>query len=205
VRRFAHPFALVLVLALLVGCNSPISKSDSTASSNVTPTSPAIRLRPPDFTLKGKTSTQSAIQGAYYWQLENGLAVDVKSGGFSTSGVTPMNVSQNEQLTITLANGGYPDKLDMKIYKQDGNLVDVPVATAGVKAFEVKTAPIDEQSFTNTPYLLTVNIPPGDYFIWLSGTWTNPFKRPAVTATSSATPAPVKPLTDQVAFWIQVQ
>lgn len=204
-RRFAHSFAVVLSLVLLVACNSPMSKSDSTASAGLTPTSAAIRLRPPDFTIKGKSSTQAAIQGAYYWQLKNGLAVDVKSGGFSTFGVTPMSVAQGEQLTITLANGAYPDKIDLKVYKEDGNLVDVAVATGGVKAFETKTPAISEQSFSDPPYQLTVNLPAGAYFIWVSGTWTNPFTRTPEAVTTSATPPPIKPLTDQVAFWIQVQ
>jgi len=171
----------------------------------LTPTSPAIRLRPPDFTLKGKSSTAAAIQGAYYWQLANGLAVDVKSGGFSISGVTPMDVTRGEQLNITAANGPYPDKLDVKIYKQDGNLTDATTATGTLKAFHVNTDPVSSKSFTNTPYQLTADVPPGDYFIWLGGTWSNSFKRPASSATVTGTPTPIRPLTDEVAFWIHVQ
>lgn len=196
------------MLSLVVACHPMTRVTDATktpAKSTATAADKAIRLRPPDFTIASKTSTQAAIQGAYYWQLANGLAVSVNSGGFATTGVSPMDVAQNEQLTITLANGSYPDKIDLKIYKQAGNLVDVPVATGGVKAFEVKTPSIAQQTFTDTPYQLNVNLAPGDYFILLSGTWTNPYKRAPATLTTSATPPPIKPLTDQVAFWIQVQ
>ncbi|HVX29365.1 MAG TPA: hypothetical protein VHA53_02710, partial [Nitrolancea sp.] len=67
-RRIAHSLAVLLVLVTFVACESPIDKSDSTKAPGLTPTSPAIRLRPPDFTLHGTSSTQTAIQGAYYWQ-----------------------------------------------------------------------------------------------------------------------------------------
>jgi hypothetical protein len=196
------------MLSLIVACHPMTQSTAATkapAKSTATAADKAIRLRPPDFTIASKTSTQAAIQGAYYWQLADGLAVNVNSGGFATSGVAPMDVAQNDQLTITVTNGSYPDKIDLKIYKQQGNLVDVPVATGGVKAFEVKTASIAEQTFSDTPYQLNVNLAPGDYFILVAATWSNPYKRAPATLTSSATPPPVKPLTDQVAFWIQVQ
>jgi hypothetical protein len=61
-RRIAHSLVFLLVLVTLVACNSPINKSDSTKTPGSTPTSPAIRLRPPDFTLNAKTSTQAAIR-----------------------------------------------------------------------------------------------------------------------------------------------
>jgi hypothetical protein len=208
VRRIAHSLAFALVLITLVACNSPIDKSDSTKAPEITPTSPAIRLRPPDFTIKGTTSTQAAIQGAYYWQLENGLAVDVKSEGFSVSGVTPMKVSQGEQLTVTASNGTYPESMDLKIYPEDGNLKEVKVTAVAGHAFVPTTEPITSQSFTNSPYDLKIDLPKGDYFIWMSGTWQNPFKRPASETTSKATPSgtprPILPLTDKIAFWIQV-
>jgi hypothetical protein len=175
----------------------------------LTPTSPAIRLRPPDFTLNAKTSTQAAIQGAYYWQLENGLAVDVKSEGFNVSGVTPMTVAQGDQLTVTAANGTYPETMDLKIYPEDGNVKDVKVTAVTAQAFVPTTEPITSQSFTNSPYDLKIDLPKGHYFIWMSGTWQNPFKRPATTTTSEATPSgtprPILPLTDKIAFWIDVQ
>jgi len=209
VRRIAHSLVFLLVLVTLVACNSPVDKSDSTKAPGLTPTSPAIRLRPPDFTLDAKSSTQAAIQGAYYWQLENGLAVEVKSDGFSVSGVTPMKVAQGEQLTVTASNGTYPEKMDLKIYPEDGNLKEVKVTAVTAQAFVPTTAPLTSQSFSNSPYDLKIDLPKGHYFIWMSGTWQNPFKRPAATntgeATPSGTPRPILPLTDKIAFWIDVE
>lgn len=208
-RRFAHLSIVALCLIILASCNSPTKNSDPTVSSTVAPTSPAVRLRPPDFTLKSDTSTQAAIQGAYYWQLENGLAVDVKSGGFTLAEATPIKVSQGQQLTVTGANGPYPEKMDLKIYPEEGNVHEVKVTATAVNAFQPTTEPLDEQSFTNTPYELNIDLPKGHYFIWMSGTWKNPFTRAAATETSvgtpTGTPAPIKPLTDQIAFWIDVQ
>lgn len=208
-RRIAHSLAVLLVLVTFVACESPIDKSDSTKAPGLTPTSPAIRLRPPDFTLHGTSSTQTAIQGAYYWQLENGLAVDVKSEGFAVSGVSPMKVAQGEQLSVTVANGTYPETMDLKIYPEDGNLKEVKLTAVAAQAFVPMTDPLTSQSFTNAPYDLKIDLPKGQYFIWMSGTWQNPYKRPAATITSeaspSATPRPILPLTDKIAFWIDVQ
>lgn len=204
-RRIAHSLTFLLVVVTLVACNSPVNKSDSTKTPGLTPTSPAIRLRPPDFTLNGKSSTQAAIQGAYYWQLENGLAVEVKSDGFSVSEATPMKVSQGEQLTITASNGTYPEKMDLKIYPQEGNLKEVKVTAATAQAFVPTTDPVTSQSFSDSPYDLKIDLPKGHYFIWMSGTWQNPFKRPPATITSDATPRPILPLTDKIAFWIDVE
>lgn len=208
-RRIAHSLVFLLVLVTLVACNSPINSSDSTKAPALTPTSPAIRLRPPDFTLKATSSTESAIQGAYYWQLENGLAVDVKSEGFNLGGITPINVTQGEQLTVTAANGTYPEKMDLKIYAEDGNTKDIKVTAVTAHAFVPQTEPLTSQSFSNSPYDLKIDLPKGHYFIWMSGTWQNPFKRlPATTtseATPSGTPRPIQPLTDKIAFWINVE
>jgi hypothetical protein len=208
-RRIAHSLVFLLVLVTLVACNSPIDKSDSTKTPGLTPTSPAIRLRPPDFTLKATSSTQSAIQGAYYWQLENGLAVEVKSEGFNLGGATPMKVAQGDQLTVTASNGTYPEKMDLKIYPENGNTKEVKVTAVTAQAFVPTTDPITSQSFSNSPYDLKIDLPKGHYFIWMSGTWQNPFKRSPATTTSEATPSgtprPILPLTDKIAFWIDVE
>lgn len=208
-RRITLPLVFLLILVTLAACNSPIKDSDSTETPGLTPTSPAIRLRPPDFTLKAKSSTQAAIQGAYYWQLENGLAVDVKSEGFNVGGITPMKISQGEQLTVTAANGTYPEKMDLKIYPEDGNLKDVKVTAVTAHAFVPTTEPLVSQSFSNSPYDLKIDLPKGHYFVMMSGTWQNPFKRPPATITSAATPSgtprPILPLTDKIAFWIDVE
>jgi hypothetical protein len=210
-RRLAHLLVIVLALSLFAACQTHSLYRNATSTSKQPPkptttsaaqtNNGAIRLHPPDFTLVANEGTQEGVQGAYYWQLKNGLAAGYPAAGFSTVEIKQLDVAQNEQLTINLANGPYPDNLELRIYPQDGNYVDVPVPGGTVKQFQLKTDPLQTHTFTDTPYQWTANVAPGGYFIFLSGTWTNPFTPPS----NIATPRPVKPLTSEIAFWINVK
>jgi hypothetical protein len=200
VRRIAHSLALLLVLVTFVACQSPIDTADSTNASGLTPTSQGIR--PPDFTLHAKSSSQPAIQGAYHWQLENGRVSVNVSNDFSVTGVTPLTVIQGDELSVTASNGTYPEKMDLKIYPEAGNLKNVKSSTGTNQAFVPSTNPLTSQSFSNAPYDLMIELPTGHYFIWMSGTWPNPSTG---AATASGTPQPAPPSTDTIAFWIAVQ
>ncbi len=209
-RRFAHLVVFVLALSLLAACQTHSLYRNSTSTSNQNTPTPAltppsgtgaIRLRPPDFTLVANSGSQKGVQGTYYWQLKNGLAAGYTASGFSTAEIKQLTVNQNEQVTINLTNGPFPDTLDLKIYPQEGNYLDIKVPNGTTKAFQLKTDPLETHTFTNTPYQWTADVPPGGYFIFLSGTWTNPFTPPA----DIASPRPVKPVVGEIAFWIEVK
>jgi hypothetical protein len=121
----------------------------------------------------------------------------------------PLKVVQGDQLSVVATNGGYPENMDLKIYPEAGNLKNVKSGSTTVQAFVPATNPLTSQIFSNAPYDLIIELPTGHYFIWMSGTWPNPFKSPPATMTSAATPGatprPIPPLTDTIAFWIDVE
>ncbi len=207
-RRIAHLLVIVLALSVLAACQThSLYRTTSTVAPAKTPTPPSgsssqvQQLRPPTFTLVAKSGKQDNMPGAYFWQLANGLAAQVQSAGFETANFKPLSVKQNEQLTINVSKGPYPKNLDLKIYPQDGNYVDIPDATGVYKEFRLKTDPLQTHSFTSTPYQWTANVPPGGYFIFMSGNWDNPFTPPATTGT----PKPTRQVTAEMAFWIVVK
>lgn len=204
-RQLAHILVIVLALSTLAACqtHSLFRNPTSASVASTTTGNPAdvVRLRPPDFTLVSKSGKQQAIPGPYFWVTRDGVAANVTSAGFETTNYLQLAVAQNEQLTIDVSNGPYPETMDMRIYPEDGNYSTQTSPQGSYKEFQPKTNPVQTKSFGTTPYTWTANLKPGGYFVYLACTWKSLFVPP----TAVASPSPSKQVYADVAFWIDVK
>lgn len=186
--RYAAVMALLLVV---VGCSAG-ANSESTPTA--IPTAAGLVLEPPEFVMKAKAGEQSALPGTFFWVAPNGMVADIKVEGVPVMNAKTLTVGAKEKVTISIRNGAPPQTLEMRLYPKDGNFKPAPIAGASADTFLPATEPIwSRQEKPDQEYSVTIDAPkPGDYYLWLKGTWPNSW-------------LPDKPSTGEKAFVLQVK
>jgi hypothetical protein len=172
VRLFRRLSILVCLLAILASC-STASTTSTTSTSNPqpspasSPSSSALRVEPPKFTLIAQAGEQQANQGSYFWQhQDNGLAVEAKARGIPVH-EQPLAVARGEQLRIEAGDGSSPETMELKVYPKEGNHGPIATEAAAIDAFNPATPPVTETTLQGGNFVWTADLEPGDYFLWM--------------------------------------
>lgn len=185
----------ISLLALLAGCSSsakdtaptPTTPSPSTATS----ASP-MTLDPPTLTLVANSGKQKANTGNFFWQRQdNGLAAEIKAPGIPLQ-EEPLVVKRGEQVRIEVSNGPGPDSIELKTYPKEGNHKFLSTPGKSVDAFVPATDPVTTAALEAGADTWTAELEPGEYFLWMEGTWSNPI-------------LPTRSRTVEYSFLVQVQ
>lgn len=133
-----------------------------------------MSLDPPRLLLVASSGKQAAAIGAFYWQRQdNGLAADVAAPGIQIQ-KTPLLVKRGEQLKIEIGDNPAPDSLEVKAYPKEGNHQTISTANNAIDAFVPTTNPVSSTTLGAGANSWTADVEPGDYFLWIKGTWANP-------------------------------
>jgi hypothetical protein len=130
------------------------------------------RLEPHPIFLIAESGQQRAHLGAYFWILDEGVAADVQSAGF-TIHEEPLELRDGESIRIESRGPLFPDEITLEVYTQDGNILeDISTREGRMDAFSPQTEPILTTEMPNGEW--TVDLEPGEYFIRLDTVWPDP-------------------------------
>ena len=186
---------LLLPLLFTIACSA--TADDATPTPQQQPSVPrsANALYPYDVFLVAASGERKAQFGAYFWQTDSGLAIDVKSPGFPTANLEPLPVGPGETVRIEARDGPAPNELTVHVYARDGNTGPLSPDAPDTEAFKPQTDPVTSTQLQLTPdgraYTWTVDLDPGTYFVLGNATWSNPVR-------------PEKPRTVELTFAIEV-
>jgi hypothetical protein len=135
-----------------------------------------MTVEPPKFTLIAQSGEQQANRGNYFWQRQdNGVAMEVASRGIPVH-EQPLEVARGEQLRIEASGGPPPETLELKVYPKEGNHGLISTNVDAIDGFNPTTPPLSETSLQGGDLVWTADLEPGDYFLWMKGTWSNPIR-----------------------------
>lgn len=171
-RLFVLLMTFISLLALLAGCSS--SAKGTLPTPSLAPSASPMSLDPPTFTLMTNSGKQQGSTGAFYWQRQdNGLAAEIHAPGIPVQ-EKPLLVNRGEQLRNEIGNGPAPDSIELKAYPKDGNHKPISTANNAIDAFVPTTDPVTTASLGAGAETWTAELEPGEYFVWMKGTWSNP-------------------------------
>ncbi len=189
-RLFVLLMTFLSLLAVLAGCSS--SAKGNLPTPSLAPSASPMSLDPPTFTLVAGSGKQPANTGAFYWQRQdNGLAAEINAPGIPLQ-KEPLVVKRGEQLKLEIGNGSAPDSIELKAYPKDGNHKPISTANNAIDAFTPTTDPVTATTLGAGTDTWTAELEPGEYFVWMKGTWPNPI-------------LPTRSRTVEYSFLIQVQ
>ena len=189
-RLFVLLMTFISLLALLAGCSSSAKETLPTPSVTASPS--PMTLDPPTFTLVANSGKQQAYTGEFFWQRQdNGLAAEIKAPGIQVQ-EKPLIVKRGEQVRIEVSNGPAPDSIELKAYPKEGNHKPISTTKEAIDAFVPATDPVTTASLGAGAVTWTAEIEPGEYFLWMKGTWANPI-------------LPTRSRTVEYSFLLQVQ
>lgn len=171
-RLFVLLMTFLSLLAVLAGCSS--SAKGTLPTPSLAPSASPMSLDPPTFTLAANSGKQRANTGAFYWQRQdNGLAAEIHAPGIPVQ-EKPLVVKRGEQLRNAVGNGPAPDSIELKAYPKDGNHKPISTANNAIDAFVPTTDPVITTTLGAGADTWTAELEPGEYFVWMKGTWPNP-------------------------------
>jgi hypothetical protein len=154
---------------------SPVETPEDSDPAQATPTDDEFdprRLEPHPIWLIAESGEQRAHLGAYFWILDEGVAADVQSAGF-TIHEEPLELRDGESIRIESRGPLFPEEITLEVYTQDGNILeDISTREGRMDAFSPQVEPVLTAEIPNGEW--TVDLEPGEYFIRLGTVWPDP-------------------------------
>lgn len=138
----------------------------------------AIIIDPPDMVAKAQSGEQIANQGSSFWQHANGLMSESHARGIELH-TEPLTLNRNETVSFgwQRQNSGSDTtlkSLKLQIYSRAENTVNIETQRGTFTAFKPTTAPVAETNLDMKSPTWNVNVPAGEYFIFVRADWSNP-------------------------------
>jgi hypothetical protein len=196
VRVFSLLAMLALATVLIAGCNTRSSvveevpantpeqsqADDATDSDDVsvveteaTPDPDVYnpnQLGPPTFRTIAESGRQIASVGAFFWILDEGIAVDISSGGFTIHD-DPLEIAAGETVSFEAVGPLFPVRMTIEVYTRDENIrEDISTHEGRAAGFTPLTDPVYTTEISGDSW--TVDLDPGEYFVRLDTRWPEP-------------------------------